>query len=155
MTRGKAISILGLKENRITAPKIYHAFCRKGGSNNKQVHSAKNFLLRERVLKTKQSGKKFKPKEPKDYGCICLICKGTGETNYKFKFKVISCGVCEGTGWNKRTEKRCWKCKGKKEINFPIKIISAVKCKECGGTGSSNYDIENPVLNECVAKKIK
>lgn len=121
-----AIEVLELNPNFYTTPQIYFAYERLKYKNKKLILEAKIMLLRERVLKCKKSGRKFKPKISLD---ICPVCKGTCETGYEFEFEVVVCDACK----NKKVKKECWKCKGKKEIKVPMRIKNALpcKCSEC------------------------
>jgi len=146
-----AVKILGLKRS-FTTPQIYFSYEKmKHTRNKKKALTAKNVLLRQRVLQCKKRGRKFKPKVSLD---ICGECYGTGETNYKFEFEEIECPTCKGSGINSKLKKKCWRCRGKGKFRTPIKIISAKKCVVCRGDGA-HHTIDNPVLTEDDAKKIK
>jgi len=146
-----AIKILGLKRS-FTTPQIYFSYEKmKQTRNIKKALEAKNVLLRERVLQCKKRGRRFKPKVKLD---ICGECYGTGETNYEFDFKEVTCPTCNGSGINSKLKKKCWRCRGRKSIRTPIKIISAKSCVVCRGD-VAYHSIDNPVLTKEDLKKIK
>ena len=129
MDKAEAVEILELRDN-FTTPQIYYAFeSKKNKKSRKKIIQAKIILLRERVLKSKQSGKKFKPKVAVE---VCEQCFGTCEVNYEFQYEEIKCPICST---KKRGKKKCWKCKDSGTIKFPIKIKKAEQCPECAGKG--------------------